>query len=476
MMFSKVVFVLASILLVHGDVAPNLVAEGPDIILTAGSSVGEITLQTSNSEKRVTLSQLSNVVSQLNQALIDVNNLKSTVVQLSRDLATCMNNTADLQNLTNGHQQQLLTIDGTLQQNAQASTTESARVDGILSSIGTIKTTQAESAEGVEFELNALSDRIDVVTNKTSVKCEPIGNLDANSVIHDSVTNIRHVVGFGIAMECKPGYAVQGVSGITCFPSGLYCDSADFPSATCTKQVELPTCKACPKGCSACLPNDGGCTACDKGSDLFILQGKCVKDADCEGYHNGGALQPGVNRNFPIVLKNNKTSTAGVCLVDDDDKVYEAIFCNELLNPGQSCIATSLSNQINTCTQNGYTLMSFRNKNHYKLMYKAFGAAMVNIVRTTGVHCKQNANLDPTRPYTRCAMNSKSNSACSRDWQVEDGGDWWLMENAYSEPNGDAKRYWYIDHGNFKEDSITINDGRGARSTGNLYLCIPRAK
>lgn len=68
-----------------------------------------------------------------------------------------------------------------------------------------------------------------------------------------------------------------------------------------------------------------------------------------------------------------------------------------------------------------------RNKEHYQMMFEAFGEkfSFNTYVRTTGVSCVQNANTDPTRPYTRCAMRSGDETACSRDWKANDGGDWW---------------------------------------------------
>jgi hypothetical protein len=127
-------------------------------------------------------------------------------------------------------------------------------------------------------------------------------------------------------------------------------------------------------------------------------------------------------------------------------------------------------------------LFTFRNRKHYDLMFKGYASKLPTWVKTTSVYRKDGFPDDGTRPYTKCAMNSQSTSSsdggksrCAKEWTTSDGGDWWLKDDPYSEPNGDAIEGSYISIGQWTADGIGwINDGRSRQYTGNVYFCMPR--
>jgi len=74
--------------------------------------------------------------------------------------------------------------------------------------------------------------------------------------------------------------------------------------------------------------------------------------------------------------------------------------------------------------------------------------------------------------YTSCAMNS---NGCN-DWQVLDGGRWWLRDSSMSEPNGDYTGYcWLSLNTSGGVDDISFNDGHCSYSTIR-YVCSTNDK
>ena len=170
---------------------------------------------------------------------------------------------------------------------------------------------------------------------------------------------------------------------MACFPSGNYCNAATFPSGSCSKSEALPTCKKCPEKCATCLPNGGDCRSCQEGT--FLTNGSCSSLSNCKGYFDQGSLKQPVTKygdlGLKLMLADGRSTTAGVCLLDEDkERVYEVFPCTALLPEGErSCTPASTASAANTCSDAGYMLFTFRNARHYALMVQAYG--LVNMQR-----------------------------------------------------------------------------------------------
>jgi Tyrosine-protein kinase ephrin type A/B receptor-like len=72
-------------------------------------------------------------------------------------------------------------------------------------------------------------------------------------------------------------------------------------------------------------------------------------------------------------------------------------------------------------------------------------------------------------------MNSANCSGVSGGWQASDGGQWWLRDTPYSEPNGDYTAYCLLGMYAFGQSetlsALTFNDGSCGYSSGPFYLC-----
>jgi hypothetical protein len=89
--------------------------------------------------------------------------------------------------------------------------------------------------------------------------------------------------------------------------------------------------------------------------------------------------------------------------------------------------------------------------------------------------------------YTGQIMRSTLYGSGAQDWQVPDGGRWWIRDNAFGEPNGDYPIYGFLQHyqnlptgSAYDLRDIGFNDGGGAPSypytTGGSYVLSTNAK
>ena len=80
--------------------------------------------------------------------------------------------------------------------------------------------------------------------------------------------------------------------------------------------------------------------------------------------------------------------------------------------------------------------------------------------------------------YTGCKMRRPADNGgdgCA-DWQVADGGRWWLRDSTFSEPNGDYTAYcWLANWGMTDVNNISFNDGNCIYST-TKYICSTNDK
>ena len=89
-----------------------------------------------------------------------------------------------------------------------------------------------------------------------------------------------------------------------------------------------------------------------------------------------------------------------------------------MFTDGKECTETDEIKQKNTCDANGMTLLFMRNQWHWEQMYETYGKATLQKYFLTAGPIV----TDKPGDYTDCAMNSKSNSDCSRNWKAPDGG------------------------------------------------------
>jgi hypothetical protein len=61
------------------------------------------------------------------------------------------------------------------------------------------------------------------------------------------------------------------------------------------------------------------------------------------------------------------------------------------------------------------------------------------------------------------------------DWQVIDGGRWWIRNNGFGEPNGDYDGYGGLGMYGQSGYEMGFNDG-GAAGAGGQYICSTNAK
>ena len=75
----------------------------------------------------------------------------------------------------------------------------------------------------------------------------------------------------------------------------------------------------------------------------------------------------------------------------------------------------------------GYEITPYRSKNHFRSLISVYGASGEWFRNAPVYKTFDGGN------YVGCAMKRGS---CP-DWRVADGGDWWLRDSPFGEPNGD---------------------------------------
>jgi hypothetical protein len=128
---------------------------------------------------------------------------------------------------------------------------------------------------------------------------------------------------------------------------------------------------------------------------------------------------------------------------------------------GQSTSGASASNDCPA----GTDIVFPRSRAHWVSMFALFDSSYFDAV--PGVY-KPSGSGD----YTTCAMNS---TGCP-DWQVGDGGRWWLRATDYSEPSGDyTNGCWLGLNPDLGVDDLQFNDWNCGVST-TKYICSTNDK
>ena len=62
------------------------------------------------------------------------------------------------------------------------------------------------------------------------------------------------------------------------------------------------------------------------------------------------------------------------------------------------------------------------------------------------------------------------------DWQVPDGGKWFLRDTTYIEPNGDYYFYGFLELASLASDGTVVYNDANAPSTGTTIICSTNVK
>ena len=110
----------------------------------------------------------------------------------------------------------------------------------------------------------------------------------------------------------------------------------------------------------------------------------------------------------------------------------------------------------------------FRNLDHYQAAYNLLGReALQKYYKTVGgVSGSQTG-----RNYANCSPFASTSSCANRDWSSVDGKDWFIYNEAYSEPNGDYTVGCYLQNRRATEQGMEPNDESCDHSTGPFYMC-----
>eukprot|EP00051_Salpingoeca_urceolata_P022867 m.380486 g.380486 ORF g.380486 m.380486 type:complete len:197 (-) comp20036_c0_seq3:235-825(-) len=150
-----------------------------------------------------------------------------------------------------------------------------------------------------------------------------------------------------------------------------------------------------------------------------------------------------------------------LCFVHDD-RIYTNIACDDL-NPG-GCTSVYRSTEQDTCKDFGMRITPYRSKAQYISLTDKWGRNGHYFACVSGITKPANGGS-----YTGCAMKSTSDH-CNQ-WQATDGGDWWIRDTAYGEPNGDYYANCWLAQYSHNPDSIGFNDLNCAY-TFTRYICI----
>jgi cysteine-rich repeat protein len=130
---------------------------------------------------------------------------------------------------------------------------------------------------------------------------------------------------------------------------------------------------------------------------------------------------------------------------------------------------TFKSTDDNSCKDYGLDIFFPRSKAQWTVVLAKYDAswfaAIPGVIRNTG-----------SGSYTGCIMrNPVSYGSGCGDWQVGDGGRWWLRDATYTEPNGDYEANCWLSMYKFDANDIQFNDGNCSTPTSK-YLCSTNDK
>ena len=127
-----------------------------------------------------------------------------------------------------------------------------------------------------------------------------------------------------------------------------------------------------------------------------------------------------------------------------------------------SCLSTSNMAAEDTCSKNGLQIVIPRSRKHFDTMINRFGKdpfrqAMASIYKPRS-----------GESYTFVAMNS--GVMPENGYKALDGGEWWIRDTKYGEPNGDYTKGDWLGIQNVENHPFTFNDITAGYKT-NSYIC-----
>jgi hypothetical protein len=125
---------------------------------------------------------------------------------------------------------------------------------------------------------------------------------------------------------------------------------------------------------------------------------------------------------------------------------------------------TYRSSDPNSCQDVGLQMVVPRTKAHWAAMLNRYGHTYFSVL--PGISKSRNGGN-----YTSYAFNSHS----VPDWTAQDGGQWWVRNTPYSEPNGDYNANCWLSQYDWDVNNIRFNDGSCSYST-TRYICSTNAK
>jgi subtilisin-like proprotein convertase family protein len=131
--------------------------------------------------------------------------------------------------------------------------------------------------------------------------------------------------------------------------------------------------------------------------------------------------------------------------------------------PISNGITTYRSTDGNSCKDLGMDIVYPRSKAQWNYMMQRYKKKYFSVV--PGITKPTNGGN-----YTNCIMRSEHYGGHCSDWQVPDGGKWWLRDTKYSEPNGDYTANCWLKLQNSDVNNLQFNDFNCLHSSSK-YVC-----
>lgn len=149
--------------------------------------------------------------------------------------------------------------------------------------------------------------------------------------------------------------------------------------------------------------------------------------------------------------------------------------------------SVNMYNSVHSGTALGLDLVYPRSKYHWRAMRNFVS----NVLGDTGytyfktVYGVYRTTTTNSGNYTGYVMRSPNHySSGAPDWQVKDGGRWWLRDTSYTEPNGDYTLGAFLGDldsraglpNGYNLADLNFNDGNATYYTGTSYLVSTNLK
>lgn len=302
---------------------------------------------------------------------------------------------------------------------------------------------------------------------------------------------------------CPGGQYLNGALQCTACPIG----TTSYPgSITCSPCPGSGACSLCPQGsygtgltCTPCPINTYGttfgatdsssCLRCPSGlsspsgaTQCFSLLNSSMYGTSCRSIKAAYGLLATTGW---YKISPSSTQLMVYCdMTADSGAAYTLYPCN-------GCTSVNMidSVQANGCTGLGLNMVIPRSEAHWTTMF-AFVANVLNASVPSYFQTVPGISK-PTDGLTSClggglgVMNSANCLSVTGSWQASDGGQWWLRDTAYSQPDGNyasnsllALGLWNGQSSGLDPTNLGFDDGnpnyaihQGYYNSGLSYLC-----